>query len=234
LPHRGAAGGPASSYAPSSFLRQPEPKKLSARRKSFTFPGVIGHQLISDFMYVRRTAELDTLTAMRAYLPLRAVFYVVFSASNRLTRDWRAGGLLSQTKPVVIFRHATKLPAVTNTVLVNHVEKELHAWQQPLSAMRLVARLSIRGALVVDPFVGTGTTGVAALALGRRFLGCDIDAGIVPVARARLAQAVAALGSAPAAANGGEHALPVERYVEAARRVRPPNSSTMAGSACAK
>ena len=50
LPHRGAAGGPASSYAPSSFLRQPEPKKLSARRKSFTFPGVIGHQLISDFM----------------------------------------------------------------------------------------------------------------------------------------------------------------------------------------
>ena len=87
------------------------------------------------------------------------------AASNRLTRDWRAGGLLSQTKPVVIFGHATKLPAVTNTVLVNDVEKELHAWQQPLSAMRpLVARLSIRGALVVDPSVGTGTTGVAALA----------------------------------------------------------------------
>src|SRR2546428_10609499 len=100
------------------------------------------------------------------------------AASNRLTRDWRAGGLLSQTKPVVIFGHATKLPAVTNTVLVNDVEKELHAWQQTLSAMRpLVARLSIRGALVGDTSVGTGTTGVAALALGRRFLGSDIDAG---------------------------------------------------------
>src|SRR5439155_869181 len=46
------------SDGPSSFLRQPEPKKLKARRKSFTFPGVIGHQLISDFRPKRSMTTL--------------------------------------------------------------------------------------------------------------------------------------------------------------------------------
>jgi len=52
------AAAPSSSYAPSSFRRQPEPKKLSARRKSFTFPAVIGHQLISDFRPKRSMTTL--------------------------------------------------------------------------------------------------------------------------------------------------------------------------------
>ena len=40
--------------------------------------------------------------------------------------------------------------------------------------------------LVVDPFTGGGTTGVAALRSGRRFLGCEIKADFVEIARATL------------------------------------------------
>lgn len=40
--------------------------------------------------------------------------------------------------------------------------------------------------LILDPFIGSGTTGVAALRLGRRFIGCEIDPGYFEVACRRL------------------------------------------------
>jgi DNA modification methylase len=42
--------------------------------------------------------------------------------------------------------------------------------------------------LIVDPFLGSGTTAVAAVLEGRRFLGCDIDPGCVETTRRRLEQ----------------------------------------------
>jgi DNA modification methylase len=44
--------------------------------------------------------------------------------------------------------------------------------------------------VVLDPFAGSGTTGVAALALGCRFLGFEIDAAQVDAANRRLLEAV--------------------------------------------
>jgi len=43
------------------------------------------------------------------------------------------------------------------------------------------------GGIVLDPFMGSGTTAVAARDLGRHYLGCDISAKYVDMARARLA-----------------------------------------------
>ena len=41
--------------------------------------------------------------------------------------------------------------------------------------MRLVEAFSKPGAIVLDPFVGSGTTAVAAKHLGRRYIGIDIE-----------------------------------------------------------
>jgi site-specific DNA-methyltransferase (adenine-specific) len=43
--------------------------------------------------------------------------------------------------------------------------------------------------IVLDPFCGSATTGVAALELGHQFIGIDLDPGAIAVAKARLAQA---------------------------------------------
>ena len=56
----------------------------------------------------------------------------------------------------------------------------------------LVRQSSQPGELVVDPFCGSGSVGVAALRQGRRFLGGDVSAAAVQVASERLAAASAA------------------------------------------
>jgi site-specific DNA-methyltransferase (adenine-specific) len=46
---------------------------------------------------------------------------------------------------------------------------------------------------VLDPFTGSGTTGVAALLEGRRFVGIEQSASYARTARARLAAAASTL-----------------------------------------
>lgn len=56
-----------------------------------------------------------------------------------------------------------------------HVEKTEHPCQFPVAIpSRLIKALTDPGALVLDPFMGAGTTGVAALLEGRRFVGAEI------------------------------------------------------------
>lgn len=50
----------------------------------------------------------------------------------------------------------------------------------------LVKQSSSMGELVIDPFVGAGSTGLAALQNGRRFLGADVSAEALEIADGRL------------------------------------------------
>lgn len=62
-----------------------------------------------------------------------------------------------------------------------------HKTQKPIRLMRqLVELFSNSGELVLDPFAGSGTTGVACKQLGRRFLGCERDSAVAGLARSRL------------------------------------------------
>jgi site-specific DNA-methyltransferase (adenine-specific) len=50
----------------------------------------------------------------------------------------------------------------------------------------LIGQSSVPGDLLVDPFMGSGSTGVAALTLGRRFAGNDVSADALKLTRERL------------------------------------------------
>jgi len=68
------------------------------------------------------------------------------------------------------------------------VRRPLHPTQKPLRLMlELVRDFTRPGELVLDPFCGSGTTGVACLRLGRRFLGFELSPKHARIARARLA-----------------------------------------------
>jgi DNA modification methylase len=65
-----------------------------------------------------------------------------------------------------------------------------HGAEFPLAlAGRCIALTSKEGDLVLDPFVGSGTTAIAAAALGRRCLGFDISERYIEVAKRRLSVA---------------------------------------------
>lgn len=53
--------------------------------------------------------------------------------------------------------------------------------------MRAIAAGCPQGGLVLDPFCGAGTTGLAALQLGRRFAGIDVSAAFLDETLTRLA-----------------------------------------------
>lgn len=65
-----------------------------------------------------------------------------------------------------------------------------HVAEKPLALMTyLVGKLTRPGATVLDPFCGSGTTGVACRKLGRKFIGIEIDEGYATIARRRIADA---------------------------------------------
>ena len=65
----------------------------------------------------------------------------------------------------------------------------LHPTQKPLDLMTyLVKTYTLAGEVIVDPFAGSGTTLRAAQLLGRRYIGCDLSAEYVDIARRRLAE----------------------------------------------
>ncbi|MDG2990607.1 site-specific DNA-methyltransferase [Candidatus Synechococcus calcipolaris G9] len=65
-----------------------------------------------------------------------------------------------------------------------------HPTQKPLELVDRCLRASTHpGDIVLDPFAGSATTGVASLSLGRRFIGCEADANFVELSIQRLNQA---------------------------------------------
>ena len=71
-------------------------------------------------------------------------------------------------------------------VKANHIEKTDHPCQFPVALVqRLIRGLTPKGGLVLDPFIGSGSTGVAAIIEGRRFAGCEKDPNYYRIAKER-------------------------------------------------
>lgn len=61
-----------------------------------------------------------------------------------------------------------------------------HPTQKPMALLeRVILASTNEGDLILDPFVGSGTTGLAAVKLNRRFIGIDKDPSYLEIARKR-------------------------------------------------
>lgn len=79
--------------------------------------------------------------------------------------------------------------SITN-VKHNHPEKTAHPCQFPEELVRRLMVITTKsGEVVLDPFAGSGTTGVVAAALGRRAILIERDAAYAEIAHSRIAQA---------------------------------------------
>ena len=131
---------------------------------------------------------LRNLTCNPAVQYLWQIAYVMPGASTivrppRMHQNW---------KPLLVFSKGGYTGEWhSDIVTVPHrrsQEKMFHPWQQQEAGITEALELGLGkwatpGLLVCDPFVGAGTTGVAALALGCGFVGADIDASCIETTR---------------------------------------------------
>lgn len=93
----------------------------------------------------------------------------------------------SNWKPLIVYGGGPRIADVVRSIGSDADAKNNHKWGQDYQAFHtVIERLTSRGQTVVDPFMGSGTTLMAAKALGRHTVGCDIAPGAVTTARERL------------------------------------------------
>jgi len=69
----------------------------------------------------------------------------------------------------------------------NHVEKTPHPCQFPVELVeRLVLSMTDKDDIVLDPYLGVGSTAIAALKHGRQAFGCDTEQEYIDIARWRI------------------------------------------------
>jgi adenine-specific DNA-methyltransferase len=128
-------------------------------------------------------------------------FALSFYAWNRIDRffaAWKAAGFCAVGHLVWVKRYASNerfvryshesayllakgRPKRPRSVIRDVLEwrytgNGLHPTQKPVMALRPpIQAFTTSGEIVLDPFVGSGTTAVAAKSLGRRYIGIDID-----------------------------------------------------------
>ncbi len=131
---------------------------------------------------------------------------------------WRLGNLAPQFEPIVWSIRRYTHPTLTDNILEHGVgamntaaclqdgkspgnilrgfdfgdgERGRHPTQKPVSLLRYLVRLVTRDQQsVLDPFMGSGSTGVAAVREGRRFVGIEADAEYFDIARKRITEAL--------------------------------------------
>lgn len=107
-----------------------------------------------------------------------------------------AGGNFSEWEPVFLYGAANFPSDVIDLPdCVNHTTDKVvgHPCPKPLRLMeRLITGLGAkRTKTVLDPFMGSGTTGVACANLGRKFIGIEIEKKYFDIACERIAAAYA-------------------------------------------
>jgi len=82
--------------------------------------------------------------------------------------------------------HDASIGNVITAQRVAHMRRE-HPTQKPIALLRQLLRVvSPEGGVIVDPFCGSGSLGVAAMMEGRRFVGIEADERFADVARGRI------------------------------------------------
>src|SRR5919199_1674833 len=127
-----------------------------------------------------------------------ALSFYAWNRVDRLFAAWQAAGFRAVGHLVWVKRYASNkrfvgyahesayLLAKGNPPQPKSVIRDVLAWrytgnglhptQKPVMALRPPIQAFTRpGEIVLDPFVGSGTTAVAAKTLGRRYIGIDID-----------------------------------------------------------
>ncbi|GLW58658.1 DNA-methyltransferase [Kitasatospora phosalacinea] len=90
---------------------------------------------------------------------------------------WGVKGTLDKTRAIYLPGHFTASQPRKDRV---------HITQKPLEVMQQMVKICPEGGTVLDPFTGSGSTGIAALREGRSFVGVELSPHYADIAEQRL------------------------------------------------
>lgn len=110
-------------------------------------------------------------------------------------RDWGCADLPLQKKDNRL-SHMTS--NYTGKVVKDVMAQNVHPTVKPIELMRRLIRLVSRpGHTIIDPFLGSGTTGIAAVLEGRNFIGIEREPDYFQIAKTRVLSALEEVSKVP-------------------------------------
>ena len=160
------------NIAPCVFIHYPEALyKLSARS------GVSPTRVVS-WVYNSNTAKQHRDIA----------FYGVKPNFNQVRQPYKNPNDKRIQQRIAEGKTGCKLYDWWNINQVKNVSKDktAHPCQMPLEVMKNIVGILPRDSTIIDPFMGSGTTGVACVEAGLDFIGIEIDSKYFEIAKNRL------------------------------------------------
>jgi len=164
-------------------------------------------EIVDDFIRILKpTGNIFAFTSYnmigewhKAFDPEFDTFqFVVWHKTNPVPKVRRAGFLNSCELIICCWNKGHTWNFTKQSEMHNYIESPIcmgkerlknptHPTQKPVKVLKHIIRLaSNEGNLIFDPFMGVGSTGVAALRMGRRFLGIEIEKEYFEAAQKRI------------------------------------------------
>ena len=186
--------------------------------------------LHADIMVRARSFGLDALTPILWFKIANGVTEAKGNGAGFYGKPYQPGAIIKNDAEYILFLRKGseyRSPSSLQKALSMLTKDEMKSWLRsawidikgestrrghpapfpPALAERLIKLFSFAGDTVLDPFVGTGTTNLAAVATGRNSIGNEIEPAYLKIAEQRLRLATAM----PRTSRAGHSTLRVER-----------------------
>ena len=147
----------------------------------------LGFWFLNDVVWIK-TNPMPNFRGTRFNNAHETLLWAAKSKDSKVTFHYKA---MKSFNDDLQMRSDWYIPVCSGNERVRHNGQKAHSTQKPAELLyRVLLSTTNPGDVVLDPFMGSGTTGVVAKQLGRRFIGIEKEQKYVDIATERISHIV--------------------------------------------